>query len=367
MTALEAGIPPKLDLPDGYKITWAALDPASGADVGGVVVSGVSIFGRTLGVGGGVLAPPPPPPSPTGPPPPPVPPPTIGGVDPDPFRWDATIAQLDPNSAALAQAFVGYALSSGAFVHPNVAYAVVPKDGAGTYPVSTAGKPGLLDATIHVPNGTLAGTSTDHHLTIVDWHTGRQHDLWEAVVTAGKLTGWRGGCSIPIGAIQQPRGPNSSSNAALLNGMGGVLRPEQVSAHDLAHPLVFACPKPGTGITQRYPSNALKGWTDTAGGGPYPTHLAQAAWLRFPPGLAFPAMDSLSLYLCKRIQARGMFLSDRNTNDLNFKSADLGGGGRSLAAWRAAGVNLSSLPNFSLRLSAAIPWGKLQLLVPPHA
>ncbi len=50
---LEAGIPPDLDLPDGYVVTWSAIDPVTGADVPGVVVSNVSIFGTALGTGTG--------------------------------------------------------------------------------------------------------------------------------------------------------------------------------------------------------------------------------------------------------------------------------------------------------------------------
>lgn len=46
-------MPDTLDLPDGYVVTWAAVDPTSGADVAGVIVSGVSIFGTDLGGGGG--------------------------------------------------------------------------------------------------------------------------------------------------------------------------------------------------------------------------------------------------------------------------------------------------------------------------
>ena len=50
---LIAPIPPIMDLPDGYIVTWAAIDPTTGADVAGVVVSGVSLFGTKLGQGGG--------------------------------------------------------------------------------------------------------------------------------------------------------------------------------------------------------------------------------------------------------------------------------------------------------------------------
>lgn len=43
-----------LDLPDGYTVEWSAID-ANGANVAGVKVGNVSIFGTMLGegVGGG--------------------------------------------------------------------------------------------------------------------------------------------------------------------------------------------------------------------------------------------------------------------------------------------------------------------------
>jgi hypothetical protein len=287
-------------------------------------------------------------------------------IDADPFRWDATTATLDPHSAALAQAFVGYALPHGAYIAPNIAYSVVAADGStSTYPVTTAGKPGAacMDSTIYVPVGARGSYFHDRHLTVIDRKRGRQHDLWLTSFTNGKLVGWSGGCSIPIGAVQQPAGSHCGSNASSLNGMGGVMRPEQVAAHDLAHPLVFACPQPGqvSPVTPaRYPAATKVGW-------PYPGHLPPGSWLRFPPGLAFPAMDAASLYVCKRIQARGMFLSDQNTSDLSFKGADLGGNMASRSAWAAAGVNLGAT-SAAFRLSAAIPWHSLQVLAPPpHA
>lgn len=58
---LTAAMPPDLDLPDGYIVTWAAVDSTTGADVAGVKVTGVSLFGTTLGSGsdgaGGLIGP----------------------------------------------------------------------------------------------------------------------------------------------------------------------------------------------------------------------------------------------------------------------------------------------------------------------
>jgi len=49
---LKAAMPPALDLPDGYIVEWAAIDATTGADVAGVVVGDVSIFGTALGTAG---------------------------------------------------------------------------------------------------------------------------------------------------------------------------------------------------------------------------------------------------------------------------------------------------------------------------
>jgi hypothetical protein len=46
-------MPEDMDLPDGYVMTWAAIDPNTGGDIAGVVVSNVSLFGTDLGTGGG--------------------------------------------------------------------------------------------------------------------------------------------------------------------------------------------------------------------------------------------------------------------------------------------------------------------------
>ena len=301
---------------------------------------------------GQLVAPPPPPPAPA-----PLPPVVF---DPDPMGWDATTAKLDPNSTVLAKDFIAYALPFGAYIAPNIAYGLIETDGSTVeYAVSTSGKPGAsgMDATIYVPAGVTGSFFNDHHLTVIDRKRGRQHDLWRTTWSGGKLTGWSGGSSIQIGQLQQPTGTHVGSNESNLNGMAGVMTPEQVKAGDLSHPIVFACPQPGAGAN-RYPAVAGDSGYTWVG------HLPPASWLRFPPGLVFPSMDAASLYLCKRIQARGMFLSDLNSSDLSFKSADLGGNLSSRAAWQAAGVTLGSTSG-AYKLSSAIPWSQLQVLAPP--
>ena len=47
--ALKASMPQLMDLADGYVVQWAAIDPTTGADVTGVIVQNVSIFGTLLG------------------------------------------------------------------------------------------------------------------------------------------------------------------------------------------------------------------------------------------------------------------------------------------------------------------------------
>lgn len=48
---LVAQLAPDLDLPDGYVLKWRATDPTTGADVAGVRVLNVSLFGTLLGTG----------------------------------------------------------------------------------------------------------------------------------------------------------------------------------------------------------------------------------------------------------------------------------------------------------------------------
>jgi hypothetical protein len=48
---LKAAMAEDLDLPDGYVLEWVAIDPTTGANVAGVVVTDVSIFGTALGLG----------------------------------------------------------------------------------------------------------------------------------------------------------------------------------------------------------------------------------------------------------------------------------------------------------------------------
>lgn len=46
---VDAPLAPELDLPDGYQVVFAALNPTTGAAVASVVVTEVSIFGTILG------------------------------------------------------------------------------------------------------------------------------------------------------------------------------------------------------------------------------------------------------------------------------------------------------------------------------
>lgn len=45
---LKTGLPAGLEVSGDYIIRWRATDPASGADVSGVVVSNVSVYGTPL-------------------------------------------------------------------------------------------------------------------------------------------------------------------------------------------------------------------------------------------------------------------------------------------------------------------------------
>jgi hypothetical protein len=50
---LTASVPPGLDLVFNYTLEWAALDPDTGDDVAGVVISQATLLVNDFGAGGG--------------------------------------------------------------------------------------------------------------------------------------------------------------------------------------------------------------------------------------------------------------------------------------------------------------------------
>lgn len=47
---VKTGFPLALELPDGYQLQWRAVDPTTGDDVSGVVISTVAIQGEPVNV-----------------------------------------------------------------------------------------------------------------------------------------------------------------------------------------------------------------------------------------------------------------------------------------------------------------------------
>lgn len=288
----------------------------------------------------------------------PTPPPPTPASDilPPVYSLDIQTLAVDPNSAALVSAFL--AAMGKAEVDCSVAVATTADTDPSTAIAATSGS-AKFDSAVYRPSSLKPGTSSDHHASIYDPIRGRIHDLWLAKPLAGAINACKNGGSYPPDTVNLPGDGATAANTPL---RAGLIWPDEYANNDLSHCLAFSIPNLSGGMTRypAYPYNA-----DYTG-----TGIKLGTYLRFPADLVFPTMDTFSLYLCKRIQKAGMFCRDIG-NPLTFYGADIGGGGNA-QPWKDAGV---PVVNFNgaisgtyipgLYLSTAIPWSKLQVLVPP--
>jgi hypothetical protein len=275
------------------------------------------------------------------------------------WAWDATKATVNPNSASLVSAFLQYC---GPLSYFTAEVGTVPRDAStATYPANLDHG---LDQPLHVPVGAQPGLSTDGHLVIVDHVAHRWHDLELFRYGGGKITSVTNGVSMPIGAVQEPA--HGSATAARFPLARGIVTPQHVTDGVIPHALVFSAANLGPSPNP-YPANSTVGYSSgnlgSWAGKPVTGHLPLGAWLRLAPDATLPGSASrLERVLFAALQQYGMFCRDRGST-LALHGRDLGGGGKSLAAWQAAGVPLNA--NMTVRL-ANIPWAKLQYLRPPQ-
>jgi hypothetical protein len=288
------------------------------------------------------------------PPPPPPPPPPASHA----WAWDATAATVASNSDARIAAFLKYG-GPFAYFAAEVGVGVVDShDPADSYSVSSAGKNGgPFDSTIYFPNGVAPGTATDGHLAIDDRITGRWHDFEmfkQQGYVNGKVTGWTGGCSMPEDAVQEPKGGGSHGGATVAKFplLQGLITPDEVNAGAINHALVYTMTNCGPGPNP-YPSNSSSGYTGPNVAMPtdsWKLMPGPGAWLAIDPSVDISVVTGFELMVATCLQRYGMFCRDRST-DCSLHGADLGGGGKGFAAWRAAGVNVGS--SGSLKFSSA--------------
>lgn len=269
------------------------------------------------------------------------------------WAWDATKATVDPNSAALVQAFCQ---KGGLPAFLNAGNAVVNSTTADPG-YALISPQGTFDQVVHIPAGTKPGCDDDGHLTILGEM--REHDLYKAEYDAHQgrwMAG--GGGSFQAGAVQETVAGNS--NAACFPLARGLLRPEDLLPGAKPHPLVISCNAALLGGPVRYPARGQPGPT-----GP----LAFGMWFRFPPTMSI-ALPPLEAVICRFIQACGLLIRDGGS-PINICAMDMINQGGNHLAWGRVGVALPTLTAagypYAQQLSTAIPWAKLQALVPPSA
>ncbi len=117
-------------------------------------------------------------------------------------------------------------------------------------------------ARIHVPAGARPGSNGDAHMTVVETGTGQEYDFWHASVSRGTLTAGTGSAA----NVNTDTGTGQGGDAASLSLVGGLLRPSELLAGHIDHPLVIDIPcTDSQGANSGYVWPASGGWGDYCG------------------------------------------------------------------------------------------------------
>lgn len=281
--------------------------------------------------------------------PPPVvdPPPPVGTA----WKWDATQATADPQSAALVAKiqFTRAQLVTNAWA---VATAVAaPSDPSYHVPCVNGG---TLDQTVRIPLGTLPDPGQpngDNHLTVLDG--GREHEFWQPTydpAATRRIVSCNGGSSFPTGSLQEGRG--YAGNAACFAMRAALIRPEEIKAGLIDHALHFEMPAVGSGAP-RYPALQNAGQT--------PGRLVEGSWLRLPAFVGMAGLKAWEVTVAHALQAHGMFLRDGSGAFCIIGENPINRGGRQV--WADAGLSTADNEPFSPAFVALL--SRLELLVPP--
>jgi hypothetical protein len=270
--------------------------------------------------------------------------------------WDAATASLDPNSAALMQTFLGYAV-----VNPGLtlnAWGVALADSANSSPCYSVPlrDGGPIDPTVCIPLGTRPDPAGDGHLTVRDAIHGRETDFWQAVYdpTSRRIVKASGAASFPLGFWTECAGGCPGGDAANFPLRRGLVTPEEIQAGIINHPLVFSTPQIGAG-SPRFPATHNVATTTLSG------HLAEGTWLRMDPTVDCSAygIPSWQVTICVALQRYGMFLRDNGGTLGIYGENPINRGGATV--W----TSKTGLEGGSAAFASAFPWSRLQVLQPP--
>ena len=102
-------------------------------------------------------------------------------------------------------------------------------------------QPSIAGITIHIPAGSQPQNAHDGHMTVIDQQKGIEYDFWQAKWIDSTDLQASSGSQIPIDN-KTSTGRYGEADAANFGLMAGVLRPEEVAAHQINHALVIIVP-----------------------------------------------------------------------------------------------------------------------------
>ncbi|MGH2909144.1 MAG: hypothetical protein ACRDK8_07600 [Solirubrobacteraceae bacterium] len=117
-------------------------------------------------------------------------------------------------------------------------------------------------ATINVPAGARPDQNWDAHMTVIETATGVEYDFWHASISGGTITAGTGAeTNVTTGS-----GTGGGGDAANLPLSAGLLRPSELMAGQIDHPLVVVVPcTDATGANVGYTWPANGGWGESCG------------------------------------------------------------------------------------------------------
>ena len=269
------------------------------------------------------------------------------------WTWDAATAPLDPNSAALMQTFLGYAVVNPNLILNDWGVATAETDSASpcySVPLTDGGP---IDPTVCIPLGTRPDPAGDGHLTVRDTIHGRETDFWQAVYdpTSQRIVRASSAASFPLGFWTECTGACEGGDAADFPPRWGLVTPEEIQAGVIIIRCV-STPQIGAG-PPRFPATHNVATTTLSG------HLAEGAWLRMDPTVDCSAYGLPSWQVTTASCCNGTGCSSANGETLGIY-----GENRSTAAAQPSGRTGGTIRGCSLVL-VRVRVSRLQVLQPP--
>jgi hypothetical protein len=117
-------------------------------------------------------------------------------------------------------------------------------------------------AQIHVPAGAKPGDNWDAHMVVIETDTGQEYDLWHASINGSTIKAGTGSMT----SVTTGNGTGGGGDAASLSMTAGLLRPSELLAGHIDHPLVIDIPcTNASGKDAGYVYPASGGWGENCG------------------------------------------------------------------------------------------------------